>query len=597
MLCGRIYLDRRFNSGDILLLVVKARYYRGIKFYPEEEEKLDLDPADLQLKEGKVIPVYPATQGLHHKTIRRIIDGAVSSSLLELEESLPEYILTSLELPSLHWAVKKMHYPTDSGEQGLARRRLAFEELFYLELLLAVRHRSRNSRKGMSFAPRNTLVKNLYKSLPFALTKAQENAVRRIYQYMESSGPMNVLVQGDVGSGKTVVALFAITRALENGYQTVLMAPTEVLAEQHERTVRQMVRDLGIDVFLLTGSVKGKEREAALRAASDEEPVIMVGTHALIQESVKFHKLGLVVVDEQHRFGVNQRVQLVEKGSDPDCVVMTATPIPRSLAMTLYGDLDVIIIDELPPGRQKVTTRIVYERQRDKVYDFIRQKIREGDQVFAIYPLVEPSDKLGLKDASCWHEQFEKEIFPEFRVRLIHGRMSHQEKEEAMRLFTGGKLDILVATTVVEVGVDVPEASIMVIEHAERFGLSQLHQSRGRIGRGTKKGYCILFTGERNAEQTMERLEIFSETTDGFRIAEADLKLRGPGELIGTKQHGIPSFRVADIIEDYPLLEKARARAFKTLKDDPELSRRENGLLRKEILKRYRTDLRLLQIG
>jgi ATP-dependent DNA helicase RecG len=594
---GRTYLERRFNSGDILLLVGKARYYQGIKFYPEEEEKLDLEQEELPLGEGKVIPVYGATQGLHHKTIRRIIEGAVHSSLDELEETLPEHILESEDLQPLVRAVEKMHFPEDAEEQERARRRLAFEEFFYLELMLALRHKSRNARKGISFEPVNRLVRNLYRALPFSLTKAQEGAIKRIYQYMGSDSPMNVLVQGDVGSGKTVVALFAMMRALENGYQVALMAPTEVLAEQHLRTINEMISGLPIEVTLLTGAVRGKDREAVLSKASSEEIVIVIGTHALIQENVNFEKLGLVVVDEQHRFGVHQRVQLVEKGVNPDCMVMTATPIPRSLAMTLYGDLDVIVIDELPPGRQKVISKIVFEHKRDKVYEFIREKIGEGDQVFAIYPLVEPSDKLGLKDASQWHEKFKKEVFPEFRVRLIHGRMSHQEKEEAMRMFAGHELDILVSTTVVEVGVDVPEASIMVIEHAERFGLSQLHQLRGRIGRGTRKGYCILFTRDDIADSTMERLEVFCETTDGFKIAETDLRLRGPGELVGTRQHGIPSFKVADIVEDYPLLEKTRALAFKTLMDDPELSKTENILLRTGFIRKHKSGLRLLKIG
>jgi len=594
---GRTYLDRRFNNGDILLLVGKARYYQGMKFYPEEEEKLDIDSDELPLGEGKVFPVYGATQGLHHKTIRRIIKGAVDAALDGLEETLPAHILESQNLPSLRWAVEKMHFPENSSEQESAKVRLAYEEFFFLELLLALRHRGRSSRRGISFEPSGDLVKQFHSTLSFELTGTQERAVKRIYQYMHSSSPMNILLQGDVGSGKTVVALFAMMRALENGYQVALMAPTEVLAEQHARTIKRMMDGLGIKTVLLTGAVKGNDRDAVLREMAVEGPLVVIGTHALIQESVIFGKLGLVVVDEQHRFGVHQRVQLVEKGTNPDCMVMTATPIPRSLAMTLYGDLDVVILDELPPGRKEITTRIVSEKKREQVYSFIREKVRKGDQVFAIFPLVEMSDKLSLKDASQWHEKFKTEVFPEFRVHLVHGRMSHRDKEEAMRLFSAHELDILVSTTVVEVGIDVPEASIMVIEHAERFGLSQLHQLRGRIGRGTRKGYCILFTNEDAAGSSMIRLEAFCETTDGFRIAETDLKLRGPGELIGTKQHGIPAFKVADLIEDYPLLERARTHAFETLKNDTELSRPENALLRSEIQKRHIEGLRLLRIG
>ncbi|MFQ6103929.1 MAG: ATP-dependent DNA helicase RecG [Candidatus Glassbacteria bacterium] len=594
---GRTYLERRFNAGDILLLVGRARFYQGIKFYPEEEEKLYIEGTELVLGEGKVIPVYGATQGLHHKTIRRIIERAIRSSLSQLDETLPSYLLESESLPTLRWAVYKMHSPADTGEWERSKKRLAFEEFLYLELILALRHKGRNARKGIPFKRLNTLVREFWKSLPFRLTKAQESAIKSIYRFMESESPMNVLVQGDVGSGKTVVALFAIMRALENGYQAALMAPTEVLAEQHARTISEMISGLDIKFALLTGAVRGRDRKSILSMLSSHEPVIIIGTHALIQEGVSFRNLGLVVVDEQHRFGVHQRVQLVEKGSSPDCLVMTATPIPRSLAMTLYGDLDVVVIDELPPGRQKVVTKIVSEEKRKDVYEFIRQKIREGDQVFAIYPLIEPSDKLGLKDASQWHERFKKEIFPEFRVHLIHGRMSHQMKEEAMRLFTCHELDILVSTTVVEVGVDVPQASIMIIEHAERFGLSQLHQLRGRIGRGRRKGYCILFTKDDIAENSRERLEAFCHTTDGFRIAEADLKLRGPGELIGTKQHGIPSFKVADLVEDYPILERARTLAFGILKDDPQLGKEKNAILRRELIKRHARGLRLLKIG
>jgi ATP-dependent DNA helicase RecG len=618
---GRSYLERRFRKGDVVLLVGKVRYYQGLKFYPEEEEKLDIAMEDMargeageagegsqgsqgsqgsegsEAGEGKVIPVYPATQGLHHKTIRKIIRQAVTTALHELEETLPAHVRDARDLPTLAWAVEKMHFPADAGEQERARKRLAFEEFFYLQMLLALRHRARGTRRGIKFEARNTLVRKLYRSLPFTLTKAQEDAIRTIYRYMSSPNPMNVLVQGDVGSGKTVVSLFAMARALENGYKVAMMAPTEVLAAQHETTIGAMTAGLGVGVHLLTGAVKGKERKDILAAAAADTPAVLIGTHALIQEGVHVAKLGLVIVDEQHRFGVHQRVQLAEKGANPDSIVMTATPIPRSLAMTLYGDLDVVVIGELPPGRREVVTRLVREEQRGKVYQFVRDRMREGDQVFAIYPLIEHSDKLDLKAATEWHEKFRKDVFPDFRVSLVHGRMSHVEKDEAMHLFRSHELDLLVSTTVVEVGVDVPEASIIMIEHAERFGLSQLHQLRGRVGRGTRRGYCILFANGDLSETTARRLEIFTGTTDGFRIAEADLALRGPGELVGTKQHGAPSFLVADLIRDYPLLEEARALAFTILEEDRELSRKENAVLRREITKRHGRGLRLLRIG
>ncbi len=594
---GRTYLDRRFSTGDFVLLVGKARYYQGVKFYPAEEEILEIDEEDMNLEEGRVIPVYGATQGLHRKTIRKIIERAVTRALGEVEETLPEYLLEETGLLPHALALEKMHYPSDREERDAARRRLAFEEFFYLEMLLALRHRRRRKQEGIGFGPAGELTKELLKELPFTLTGAQQGALRRIFQLMGDEAPMNVLVQGDVGSGKTVVALFAMLHAVERGYTAALMAPTEVLAEQHHRTIRHLTAGLGVRTVLLTGAVKGKERERVLGLVKDGEPLIMIGTHALIQEGVTMDGLGLVVVDEQHRFGVHQRVRLVEKGSNPDCIVMTATPIPRSLAMTLYGDLDVIIIDELPPGRREVVTKLVPEKDRNRVYSFIQERVRQGDQVFAVYPLVEESEKLALKDASRWHEKFEKEIFPSFRVSLVHGRMAHQEKEETMRRFRDHEIDILVATTVVEVGVDVPEASIMLIEHAERFGLSQLHQLRGRIGRGTKDSYCLLFADEDAPERSMKRLDLFTRTRDGFEIAEADLKLRGPGELIGTRQHGLPAFRVADLVEDHDLLERARALAFRILQADPSLSGQENSVLRRELQKRYRQSLRLLRIG
>jgi ATP-dependent DNA helicase RecG len=594
---GRSYLERRFKKGDVLLLVGKARYYQGLKFYPEEEERIDIEMEEMAGGEGKVIPVYGATQGLHHKTIRKIIQKAVATALAELEETLPPHILEAQDLPGLLWSVEKMHFPADAQEMERAKRRLAFEEFFYLQILLALRHRARETRRGIRFEPKNTLVRNLYRSLPFRLTKAQEDAIRNIYRFMASESPMNVLVQGDVGSGKTVVALFAMARALENGYKVAMMAPTEVLAEQHARTIGAMTAGLGVRVLLLTGAVKGKGRNEVLSQAGGEEPAILIGTHALIQEGVNVAKLGLVIVDEQHRFGVHQRVELAEKGTNPDSIVMTATPIPRSLAMTLYGDLDVVVIGELPPGRQEVVTRVVSGDKHEQIYEFVRERMQEGDQVFAIYPLVEPSDKLELKAATEWHEKFRKDVFPGFRVSLVHGRMSHGEKEEAMQLFRAHKLDILVSTTVVEVGVDVPEASIIMIEHAERFGLSQLHQLRGRVGRGTRKGYCILFADGDLSETTAERLEVFTSTTDGFKIAEADLKLRGPGELVGTRQHGVPSFLVADLVRDYPLLEEARTLAFRLLHEDRELARKENAVLRKELVARHGSGLRLLRIG
>ena len=446
-------------------------------------------------------------------------------------------------------------------------RRLAFEEFFLLQTGLAVIRKGRGGEKGVSFRAGGNLVKRLEEILPFRLTNAQQRVFAEIQADMRSPGPMNRLLQGDVGSGKTIVALKAMLVAVESGYQAALMAPTEILSEQHYLNVRSLTEKLGLRCVLLTGSKK----ERPLQEIESGDVHIIIGTHALLQENVRFHKLGLVVIDEQHRFGVMQRAMLRKKGLNPDVLVMTATPIPRTLSLTLYGDLDCSVIDELPPRRKQVITRLFREGEKGKLYDLIRSEIKKGRQAYIVYPLIEESEKMLLRSAIPGKEAFEK-IFPDFRTGLIHGRMKPDEREEIMQSFKNGELDILVSTTVIEVGVDVPNASLMLIVHAERFGLSQLHQLRGRVGRGAHQSYCFLLAYGKLSDEARRRLDVMAGHTDGFRIAEEDFILRGPGEFFGTRQSGMPDLKVANMIRDARLLSMARKESFKIIEQDPDLS-------------------------
>jgi ATP-dependent DNA helicase RecG len=443
-----------------------------------------------------------------------------------------------------------------------AHLRLIFEEFFWVALAIGLRRDERvKEPKGALIEVTPHVRGRIMGVLPFQLTGAQERAVSRILEDMQSDVPMNRLLQGDVGSGKTAVALLAMLAAMENGYQAALMAPTEILAEQHARNVKRMLAETPFRVELLTGSLKAAEKRRLQKDLAAGEIHAAVGTHALIQEAVEFSKLGLVVIDEQHRFGVLQRAALRERGFNPDVLVMTATPIPRSLAMTVYGDLDVSVIDELPPGRTPIKTVVVGEEKRAGVYKGIEREVRAGRQAYVVYPLVEESEKMDLKDATRMYEHLRDRVFPHFQIGLLHGKMKPAEKEEVMRLFVRGETQVLVATTVVEVGVDVPNASVMVVEHAERFGLSQLHQLRGRVGRGAEQSYCVLLVSDRQTSVAQQRLGIMEETSDGFRIAEKDLEIRGPGEVMGTRQSGVPTFRVGNLVRDLHILEDARREA------------------------------------
>ena len=528
------------------------------------------DPALAAIHVARRVPVYRKLGEFRTKRLREIVHAVLSQIEDEaFEETLPAELIKRQKLAPRAEAIRKIHFPSDDAPlaeyeraRSPAHIRLIFEEFFWVALAIALRRGERvKEPKGAVIEVTERVYEEMLSVLPFALTAAQERAVTRILEDMQSDVPMNRLLQGDVGSGKTAVALLAMLAAMENGYQTALMVPTEILAEQHARNVKRMLARTEHRVELLVGSLKAAEKKRLHRDIASGEVHAVVGTHAVIQEAVAFARLGLVVIDEQHRFGVLQRAALRERGFNPDVLVMTATPIPRSLAMTVYGELDVSVIDELPPGRTPIKTVVVGEDKRAGVYKGIEREVRAGRQAYVVYPLVEESEKMDLKDATRMFEHLRDRIFPNFRIGLLHGKMKPSEKDEVMRRFVSGETQVLVATTVVEVGVDVPNASVMIVEHAERFGLSQLHQLRGRVGRGAEKSYCVLLTSEKQTTVAQQRLGIMEETNDGFRIAEKDLEIRGPGEVMGTRQSGVPTFRVGNLVRDLQILEDARREA------------------------------------
>jgi ATP-dependent DNA helicase RecG len=474
---------------------------------------------------------------------------------------------------------------------------LIFDELFFLEAGLALRRSGKLMEKGIPFLISHRHTRRLREILPFSLTPAQERVLGEIESDMRRPHPMNRLLQGDVGSGKTIVALLSALMAIEGSCQVAIMAPTEILAEQHYLNIRPLVEKLGFRVALLTSSLKKSEKEDLGQQIRAGKVQIVIGTHALIQEEVEFHRLGLAIVDEQHKFGVLQRANLKRKGLNPDVLVMTATPIPRTLAMTLYGDLEVSVIDQLPPGRGSITTRVFNERERFRVYRILREEMARGKQAYVVYPLVEESERLDLKDATQMAKHLQRDIFPEFKVGLIHGRIKSEEKEAIMADFKSQRIHILVSTIVIEVGIDVPNASVMVIEHAERFGLSQLHQLRGRVGRGRDPSQCLLIAQYPRTEEAERRLRVMEETTDGFKIAEQDLAIRGPGELLGTQQSGLPDFRVANFVRDIQLLDEARKEAFSLISKDPILSFPEHFFMKETLKERWKGRLELATIG
>lgn len=560
----------------------------------------EMDKADsLQLSEMGMQPYYITTEkmkkaGLTSRSIEKLTKTLLQQIREPLPETLPPFIVNRLHFVSRDSAFRHIHYPKSADELSHATERLKFEELFYVQLnILRYAQDQRRKYRGYVFQHVGAIFNDFYNNhLPFPLTGAQKRVIREIRQDMGSGRQMNRLLQGDVGSGKTLVALMSMLIALDNGYQACIMAPTEILAEQHLQTIRQFLGDMNIRVELLTGIVKGKRREAVLQGIADGSVQILVGTHAVIEDPVQFLRLGFVVIDEQHRFGVAQRAKLWNKGVNPPHVlVMTATPIPRTLAMTIYGDLDVSVIDELPPGRKPVYTVHKYDSEMTSLYQGIRQQIRQGRQVYIVYPLIQESEKMDLRNLE---EGFETmcQVFPEFRLSKVHGKMKPADKETEMQRFVSGETQILVATTVIEVGVNVPNASVMVILDAQRFGLSQLHQLRGRVGRGADQSYCILVTKPQLAEDTRKRIDIMCDTNDGFLIAEADLKLRGPGDLEGTQQSGMAfDLKIADIARDGQLVQLARDEAQRIIDDDPTCQKTENQLLWQRLAELRKTNI------
>jgi ATP-dependent DNA helicase RecG len=518
------------------------------------------------LPASHILPVYPLTQGMHLKTLRRCIQNALEAFAPELNDVLPNELREAHHLLPLHAALEQLHFPTSLEAAEQARHRLGFEELFMLQLRLALlKYRYRHDIQGQCFTQQpNGLVDTFTEALPYQLTNAQKRSFEEIKADVASPLPMNRLLHGDVGSGKTVVAVLTLLLAVENGYQGAMMAPTEILAEQHYKGLVEWLTPLGIKVGLLVGKQRAKAKREMLQSIANGQVHVAVGTHALIQETVEFHRLGIVVVDEQHRFGVNQRLALRNKGPDetmPELLSMTATPIPRTMAMTLHGDMDVSVLDELPPGRSPIITRLMSQRQRDDAYQLIETQLTYGRQAYIVFPLVDESESLAARAATAEFERLSTEVFPHRRVGLMHGKLASDEKEATMHAFATGELDILVSTTVIEVGVNVPNATVMLIENAERFGLAQLHQLRGRVGRGEHQSFCMLMPGK-TTEDTAKRLGILEETGNGFVIAEHDLALRGPGEYVGLKQSGLPELQFASLIDDYTLLNEAREAAF-----------------------------------
>ena len=567
---GGRYLQRNFKEGDELAISGKVDLFQGRRQMVHPEYEFIRTNEDDLLHTGGIVPLYTSSadmkeRGLRNRGFRRMMHGALEVFADQIEDGLPVAIRQRQGLGELGDSLRKVHFPTSMDEVAVARRRLAFGELFDLQLRLArLRKKRLEQHEGIAFSESQKLVPEFLASLPFELTAAQRRVGAEIYADMESPQIMNRLVQGDVGSGKTLVGLGAILMAVENGYQAALMAPTEILAEQHYINIKTLVEPLGLTAVFLKGKQRQALRRELLTAIESGVAHIVVGTHALIQGDVHFARLGLAVVDEQHRFGVVQRGALYKKGEKPDLLVMTATPIPRTLALTLYGELEVSVIDELPPGRQPIRTALRAPDRRDAIFEFAGAEARQGRQVYVVYPLIEESEKMDLKSAVEAYEELCHGHLAEFEVALLHGRLAAEEKAEVMDAFKKNRIQVLVSTTVIEVGVDVPNATVMIIEHAERFGLAQLHQLRGRVGRGGEKSFCILVSyASAGAElsDSRERLETMERTQDGFEIAEKDLQIRGPGEFFGTRQAGIPEFKAADLIEDEDLLQSAREEA------------------------------------
>jgi ATP-dependent DNA helicase RecG len=602
---GQPWLDRKLREGDTLLATGPVRFFHGRQLQPREYTLLArADDGEGERDSGReaggtIFVAYPASDEVPQWVLRGIFEKNLDAllALSSEEEYLPDPERERLGLRTLPDAFRSLHRPDSLSDAEEGRRRLAFDELFFLQLVQArARYEQTLARPGIRHRRTNELIRPLHDALPFALTGAQARVLREITADLTSAHRMNRLLQGDVGSGKTLVALFAMLVAVEGEWQAALMAPTELLAEQHARSLRELVAPLGLEVALLTGGQRAAERRRTLEGLAAGDVRLAVGTHALIQEGVAFERLGLVVVDEQHRFGVRQRMALVDRDPPPDVLVMSATPIPRSLALTLYGDLDVSLLDEMPPGRAPVRTFLRYPGRRDEVYRFLDAQFAEGRQAYVVYPLVDESEKVDLLSATREYERLRSEVFPGRRLGLLHGQMSGDDKDTTMRAFLAGEIDLMVATSVIEVGIDVPNASVMVIEHAERFGLSQLHQLRGRVGRGAAESVCVLIAEP--GEVAAERLRIFRDTVDGFEIARADLRIRGQGDLFGSQQHGRdPILRHADLTRDEHILVEAQRLARRIVEVDPPLEHPEHARVRAVLEARYAERLKMFTVG
>ena len=599
---GLEYLPQRFQIGDTVAVSGTVTLFQGKQMTHPEFEILSGEDDEL-IHTGRVVPLYPSTAELKKarldsRGLRRIIKPALDRIKDSIPEALPPEVRSSNRLMNRGEALENIHFPEDLKRAREARRRLAFDELFFLELSLALRRNQRRERTdGIVFSEANGLIRRLLEVLSFELTAAQKRVLHEIRADMKRRDQMNRLLQGDVGSGKTMVALITMLIAVQNDYQAALMAPTEILAEQHYLTLKALLDQLGVQAVLLIGGMRKSVREKALQEIESGRAQVVIGTHALIQEGVSFGRLGLVVIDEQHRFGVVQRAALREKGLRPDVLVMTATPIPRSLSMTIYGDLDVSVLDEMPPGRRPVKTQRFDDRRREQVYRFLDDQMEQGRQIYVVCPLVEQSEKLDLKAAEDMAEKLSRKVFPHRTVDLLHGRLNSREKEKRMKAFAAGRTHLLVCTTVVEVGVDVSNATVMLVEHAERYGLAQLHQLRGRVGRGQEQSYCLLMAGYPLSEEAKLRLQTMCRTNDGFEIAEVDLRLRGPGEIFGTRQHGLPELRIADLVDDVDLLRQARKGAFDLIERDPGLTDPGHEHLKEVLKTSYGYRMKLAEVG
>jgi ATP-dependent DNA helicase RecG len=597
------WLKARFPLGKSVVISGEVRAsLRGREMaHPEVEPAEDLSASSVHF--NRVVPIYPGFERHEQRSFRALAFRIADQYAQSIEEPLPKRLRDKLGLIALPDALRRIHFPEEADElnalnahQSAAHRRLAFDELFFLQLGVLIRQQGVKVQPGIAFNIRPEAVARATGALPFQLTAAQERVVSEICRDMAKPEPMNRLLQGDVGSGKTAVAMVVAAITLLDGYQVALLAPTEILAEQHAQTMRRLLAPLGFSPGLITAGGAAKEKRVAREALVSGEVRLAVGTHALIDTGLRFQKLGLVIIDEQHRFGVIQRHALMSKGVRPDVLVMTATPIPRTLAMTLYGDLDVSVIDELPPGRTPIVTRLYIEKQRPRVYQAMAEELRKGGQCYVVHPLVEESEKVDLSDATKGAERLQA-LFPEHRVGLLHGRLKQEEKDAVMRDFRERRIHILVSTTVVEVGVDVPNASVMVIESAERFGLSQLHQLRGRVGRGAAVSHCFLIAGYAKSKEASDRLSVMEQSSNGFTIAEKDLELRGPGEFLGTRQSGLPELAVANLARDGALLALAREEAREIIAADPALSAGEHRGLAKALEERWEGRLALARVG